>query len=175
AQAEARSALADAYRTTARAGDPSPLAGVAGAHDVDDVVAGGAAQRAVDRKNARAVTAQADVRATAENADARWDAARTELAEAKEQARTAFEAAQDAAATLTARTAAAEDERDRLYARLAQLRSTSVELEREREQARQEQAERARERAAREAVVAQPTPGDASGGPAADAGEPADD
>ncbi|MCA5894424.1 C40 family peptidase [Isoptericola sp. NEAU-Y5] len=167
AQGDVRAAIADAYRSTARGADGvGPLTVVTGSRDLGDIVAGESAQRAVDRKNAAAFVAHADLRATAERADARWRAARAELAEAREAAKAAFDTARRTADDLTARTAAAQDERDRLYARLGQLRSTSAEIERQREQARQEQVDRARERAAREAA-------EAAAAPAAGSPEPA--
>ncbi|MCK9795149.1 NlpC/P60 family protein [Isoptericola sp. 4D.3] len=156
AEERARTSLAEAYRTTARASENGlgPLDVVTGARDVGDVVSAEAAQRAVDRKVAGALATQAQVRATARNADARWDAARVEQQEAGEAAEAAFATARRAADDLAARTAAAETERDRLFARLADLRSTSVELERQREADRQAQARAAREDAARERAEA---------------------
>jgi len=152
AQDDARAALAEAYRTTARAneGGLGPLDVVTGARDVGDVVSSEAAQRAVHRKVAGALARQADVRAAARNADARWQAARAVQREASAAAEAAFAAARRTADQLAARTAAAADERDRLYARLADLRSTSVELERQRDADRQERAAAAREAAARD-------------------------
>jgi len=148
----ARGTLAEAYRTTARADEDGlgPFGVVTGARDVGDVVSTEAAQRAVDRKVAGALARQADVRSAARNADARWQAARDAQQEAGAAAAAAFATAERTAADLTARTAAAEDERDRLFARLADLRSTSVELERQREADRQQKAAAAREAAGRD-------------------------
>ena len=181
AEDAARGTLAEAYRTTARANenDLGPLDVVTGARDVGDVVSTDSAQRAVDRKVARALTQQADVRASARNADARWQAARAAQQEASEAAEAAFATARRTADDLTARTAAAEDERDRLFARLADLRSTSVELERQREADRQQKAAAAREAAARDRAEDASSSGSssgASGGTAdrADAAEQAD-
>ncbi|SKC39923.1 C40 family peptidase [Krasilnikoviella flava] len=152
AEARARSSLAEAYRTTARANENGlgPLDVVTGARDVGDVVSTEAAQRAVDRKIAGALARQADLRSSARNADARWQAARTAQQEASEAAESAFATARRTADDLAARTAAAEHERDRLFARLADLRSTSVALERQREADRQERVAAAREADARE-------------------------
>jgi len=154
AENSARSSLAEAYRTTARANEGAlgPLDVVTGARDVGEVVSSDAAQRAVDRKVAGALATQADLRASARNADARWDAARTAQQDASAAAEAAFATARRTADDLTARTAAAEQERDRLFARLADLRSTSVELERQRDADRQARAEAAREAAARAAA-----------------------
>jgi len=161
----ARGTLAEAYRATARANENGlgPLDVVTGARDVGDVVSTDSAQRAVDRKVARALTQQADVRASARNADARWQAARAAQQEASEAAEAAFATARRTADDLTARTAAAEDERDRLFARLADLRSTSVELERQREADRQERAAAAREATARDRAEGAGSSGSSAG------------
>jgi len=165
AEDAARATLAEAYRTTARANENGlgPLDVVAGARDVGDVVSTDAAQRAVDRKVAGALAQQADVRAAARNADARWQAARAAQREASATAEAAFATARRTADGLTTRTAAAEAERDRLFARLADLRSTSVELERRREADRQEKAAAARESAARDRAEDAGSTGSSSG------------
>ncbi|MGE9365361.1 NlpC/P60 family protein [Isoptericola nanjingensis] len=165
AEDDARGTLAEAYRTTARANENGlgPLDVVTGAREVGDVVSTEAAQRAVDRKVAGALARQADVRSAARNADARWQAARAAQQEASAAAEAAFATARRAADDLTARTAAAEDERDRLFTRLADLRSTSVELERQREADRQEKVVAAREAAARDRAEDASSSGGSSG------------
>ncbi|PUB27860.1 cell wall-associated NlpC family hydrolase [Promicromonospora sp. AC04] len=148
-EAAARTSLAEVYRASARDADLGPLGVALEADSVPDMVGRSAAERAVQRKLSGALAAYQDARASSESADARWTAAKKELAAAAGRAQTAFDAAQTAAADLEARTRAAEAERTALVERLAQLRQTSVQIEREREAARAAAAEAAREAAAK--------------------------
>ncbi|MEU4387078.1 C40 family peptidase [Promicromonospora sp. NPDC023805] len=145
----ARSGLAEVYRASARDADLGSLDVAFEADSVPDMVGRSAVERAVQRKLGGAMAAYQQARAASESADARWSAAKKQRDVAAEQARTAFDAAQAAAADLAARTQAAEVERRALVARLAQLRQTSVEIENEREAARAAAAEAAREAAAK--------------------------
>lgn len=145
----ARSGLAEVYRASARDADLGSLDIAFQADSVPDLVGRSAVERAVQRKLGGAMAAYQQARASSESADARWSAAKKQRDAAAEQARTAFGAAQAAAADLAARTRAAEVERRALVARLAQLRQTSVAIENEREAARAAAAEAAREAAAR--------------------------
>ncbi|MEV0950600.1 C40 family peptidase [Promicromonospora sp. NPDC050249] len=185
----ARSGLAEVYRASARDADLGSLDIAFQADSVPDLVGRSAVERAVQRKLGGAMAEYQQARATSESADARWSAAKKQRDAAAEQAQTAFDAAQAAAADLTARTRAAEVERRALVERLAQLRQTSVEIENEREAARAAAAEAAREAAARaelerrqearaEAAVARvrterPGGGSADGGGAGPEVEPA--
>ncbi|MGI5188344.1 NlpC/P60 family protein [Promicromonospora sp. CA-289599] len=145
----ARSGLAEVYRASARDADLGSLDIAFEADSVPDMVGRSAVERAVQRKLGGAMAAYQEARATSESADARWSAAKKQRDAAAEQARTAFDAAQAAAADLAARTQAAEVRRQALVERLAQLRQTSVEIENERESARAAAAEAAREAAAK--------------------------
>lgn len=145
----ARSGLAEVYRASARDADLGSLDIAFQADSVPDMVGRSAVERAVQRKLGGAMAEYQQARATSESADARWSAAKKQRDKAAEQAQTAFDAAQAAAADLAARTQAAEVERRALVERLAQLRQTSVEIENEREAARAAAAEAAREAAAK--------------------------
>lgn len=145
----ARSGLAEVYRASARDADLGSLDIAFQADSVPDMVGRSAVERAVQRKLGGAMAEYQEARAASESADARWSAAKKQRDAAAEQARTAFDAAQAAAADLAARTQAAEVRRQALVERLAQLRQTSVEIENEREAARAAAAEAAREAAAK--------------------------
>lgn len=145
----ARTSLAEVYRASARDAGMGPLGVAFEADSVPDMVGRSAAERAVQRKVGGALAEFQDARAASESADARWTAAKNELAAAAEQAEDAFDAAQAAAADLETRTRAAEADRTALVERLAELRQTSVRIEREREAARAAAAEAAREEAAK--------------------------
>ncbi|MFD6142505.1 C40 family peptidase [Promicromonospora sp. NPDC060271] len=145
----ARSGLAEVYRASARDADLGSLDIAFEADSVPDMVGRSAVERAVQRKLGGAMAAYQQARAASESADARWSAAKKQRDAAAKQARTAFDAAQAAAADLAARTRAAEVERQALVARLAELRQTSVEIENEREAARAAAAVAAREAAAK--------------------------
>lgn len=151
----ARAGLAEVYRASARDADLGSLGIAFEADSVPDMVGRSAAERAVQRKLGGAMAEYQEARASSESADARWSAAKKQRAAAAEQARAAFDAAQAAAAGLEARTRAAEVERQALVERLAQLRRTSVEIEREREAARAAAAEAAREAEAKAALEQQ--------------------
>jgi cell wall-associated NlpC family hydrolase len=144
----ARAGLAEVYRASARDADLGPLGAALQADSVPDLVGRGAAERAVQRKLGGALAEYQDARAASESADARWSAAKRQRDEAAAQAEAAFDAARSAAADLETRTQAAEVERKALVERLAELRQTSVQIEREREAARAAAAEAAREAAA---------------------------
>lgn len=148
-EAAARSGLAGVYRGSSRGGDLGSFGIAVGADSVPDLVGRSVAERAVQRKLARALADYQEALASSESADSRWTAAKHELAEAAERADTAFDAARSAAADLEARTRAAETERAALVERLAELRQTSVTIEREREEARAAAAAAAREAAAK--------------------------
>ncbi len=148
-EAAARTSLAEVYRASARDAGLGPLGVALEADSVPDMVGRSAAERAVQRKLGGALAEYQDARASSESADARWSAAKEELDAAAERAATAFDVAQTAAADLEARTRAAEIERQALVERLAELRQTSVQIEREREAARAAAAEAAREAAAK--------------------------
>lgn len=145
----ARGSLAEVYRASSRDDGLGSLGVALRADSVTDMVGRSAAERAVQRKVGGALAEYQDARAASESADARWTAAKKELDAAAEQAESAFDAAQAAAADLAVRTRAAEVERQALVQRLAELRQTSVRIEREREAARAAAAEAAREAAAR--------------------------
>ncbi|MCF4122128.1 NlpC/P60 family protein [Antribacter sp. KLBMP9083] len=171
----ARASLAEVYRTSTRAGDTSGLAVLLGAHDVSDVVGQDAASRAVQRRLGTSLAAYQDARSAAESADARWSAARDAQQEAADEAARTYDAARLAAAALQEETTAAEQRRAELVARLAELRATSVEVERQRETDRAAAELAAQEAAAREALERQaaaepttnsPTPGGPGAGPA---------
>ena len=148
-EVSARASLAEVYRASVRDADLGSLDVAFGAESVPDMVGRSAAERAVQRKLGGAMAEYQEARASAESADARWTAAKEQRATAAAQAESAFAAAQAAAADLEARTRAAETERQALVARLAQLRQTSVEIERQREEARAVAAEAVREAAAK--------------------------
>ncbi|ACZ32006.1 NLP/P60 protein [Xylanimonas cellulosilytica DSM 15894] len=150
AERAARAQLAEAYRIEARGDGFGPLSVVAGAGSVGDVVADGAARRAVNRRVATGLAAHADARAAAATSGARWEAARTALDAAQAEAHRALDVAEQTFAGLQTRTAAAEAEREVLYEHLADLRSTSVRLERQRQAARDAAARAQEEDAARE-------------------------
>jgi cell wall-associated NlpC family hydrolase len=145
----ARASLAEVYRASARDADLGPLSVALEADSVPDLVGRSAAERAVQRKLGGALADYQEARASSESADARWTAAKKQRDVAAAQARTAYDDAQAAAADLQARTQAAEVERTALVGRLAELRQTSVQIEREREAARAAAAEAAREAAAK--------------------------
>ncbi|GAB3163632.1 hypothetical protein GCM10027059_18240 [Myceligenerans halotolerans] len=157
AEAKARAALAAVYRAAQRSGGADalgPLEVVLEAEDIDDLIGQEAAERAVRRKLAAALTEHSRARAASEAADARWSAAREERADAKAEAEAAYDAAQRAVAELAARTEAAERDRALLIERLAELRNTSIRIEREREDARAAAARAEREAEARAALGA---------------------
>ncbi|GAA1859437.1 C40 family peptidase [Myceligenerans crystallogenes] len=160
AQAEerSRSTLAGVYRTTRHSAVPDGVLGslevVLDAENVDDLIGQDAAERAVARKLAAALSGYAEARAASESADARWSAAREARAEAKREAEAAYQAAQEAVEDLERRTEVVERDRAVLIERLARLRDTSVQIEREREAARAAAEQAAREAAAREALAA---------------------
>ncbi|MFI2490091.1 NlpC/P60 family protein [Promicromonospora kroppenstedtii] len=145
----ARGSLAEVYRASSRDDGLGPLGVALRADSVPDLVGRSAAERAVQRKVGGALAGYQDARAASESADARWSAAKEELDAAAERAESAYAAAQAAAADLEARTRSAEAERQALVERLAELRQTSVRIEREREAAEAAAAEAAREAAAR--------------------------
>lgn len=145
----ARGSLAEVYRASARDADLGPLGVALEADSVPDLVGRSAAERAVQRKLGGALANYQEARAASESADARWTAAKRQRDVAAVQAQAAFDGAQAAAADLQARTQAAEVQRTALVQRLAQLRQTSVQIEREREAARAAAAEAAREAAAK--------------------------
>ena len=155
AEAEARTTLAGVYRATRHTRGAEALGSlevVFEAESVDDLIGQSAAERAVGRKLAVALSDYSDARAASESADARWTAAREARAEAKATAEAAYRAAGDAVADVERRTEAAERDRVALIERLAELRDTSVRIEREREEARAA-AERTRQEAAARAAL----------------------
>ncbi|MFE7505443.1 NlpC/P60 family protein [Promicromonospora sp. NPDC057488] len=158
----ARGSLAEVYRASSRDDGLGPLGVALRADSVPDLVGRSAAERAVQRKVGGALAGYQDARAASESADARWSAAKEELDAAAERAETAYDAAQTAAADLEARTRAAEAERQALVERLAELRQTSVRIEREREAAEAAAAEAAREAAARAELERQQAARDAA-------------
>ncbi|MBE1875149.1 NlpC/P60 family protein [Myceligenerans pegani] len=168
AEAKARAGLAAVYRAAQRSGGATdalgPLEVVLEAEDVDDLIGQDAAERAVRRKLAAALAQYSDARAVSESADARWSAARQARAAAKAQAEAAYEAAQRAVVDLAERTEAAERDRTLLVERLADLRNTSIRIEREREEARAAAALAEREAAARAALEAAQAEAGAAGG-----------
>ena len=145
----ARHGLAEVYRASSRATGTGSLSVALEAESVSDLMGRSTAERAVQRKLGGALADYQDARAASESADARSTAAKRELEAAAERAAAAFDAAQAAAADLEARTQAAEVERGALVERLAELRQTSVAIEREQESARAAAAEAAREAAAK--------------------------
>jgi cell wall-associated NlpC family hydrolase len=145
----ARAGLAEVYRASARDAGLGSLGVAFEADSVPDMVGRSAAERAVQRKLGGAMAEYQEARASSESADARWNAAKKQRDAAADQAKAAFDAAQAAADDLEARTRVAEAERQALVERLAQLRQTSVTIEREREAARAAAAEAAREAEAR--------------------------
>jgi cell wall-associated NlpC family hydrolase len=155
-EAAARAGLAQVYRSSARDAGLGSLGIAFEADSVPDLVGRSAAARAVQRKLGGAMAEYQEARASADSADARWTAARKQRTVAAEQAERAFDAAQDAAADLETRTQDAEVDRAALVERLAQLRQTSVEIERQREAARAAAAEAAREAAAKAELEQQP-------------------
>lgn len=158
----ARGSLAEVYRASSRDDGLGPLGVALRADSVPDMVGRSAAERAVQRKVGGALAGYQDARAASESADARWSATKQELDAAAERAETAFDAAQSAAADLEARTHAAEAERQALVERLAELRQTSVRIEREREAAEAAAAQAAREAAARAELERQQAARDAA-------------
>lgn len=176
----ARASLAEVYRTSNRAGSTSGFAVLLGAHDVSDLVGQDAASRAVQRRLGVALAGYQDARATADSADARWSAARDAQQEAADEAARTYDAARLAEAVLQEETAAAEQRRAELVARLAELRATSVEVEQQREADRAAAELAAQESAAREALERQaaaelttdspPASGPPAGGSGGDAG-----
>ncbi|MEV0892056.1 NlpC/P60 family protein [Promicromonospora sp. NPDC050262] len=172
----ARGSLAEVYRASSRDDGLGSLGVALRADSVTDMVGRSAAERAVQRKVGGALAGYQDARAASESADARWTAAKKELDAAAEQAESAFDTAQAAAADLEARTRAAEVERQALVQRLAELRQTSVRIEREREAARAAAAEAAREAAARAELERQQEARDAARAEArAEEAEPAEE
>lgn len=168
----ARASLAEVYRSSTRAGGTSGFAVLLGAHDVSDLVGQDAASRAVQRRLGAALAGYQDARATADSADARWSAARDAQQEAADEAARTYDAALLAEAALQEETAAAEQRRAELVARLAELRATSREVERQREADRAAAELAAQESAAREALERQAaaeltTDGPPAGGPPA--------
>ena len=151
----ARGSLAEVYRASARDADLGPLGVALDADSVPDLVGRSAAERAVQRKLGGALADYQEARAASESADARWTAAKKQRDAAAAQARTAYDGAQAAAVDLDARTRAAEVERTALVERLAELRQTSVQIEREREAARAAAADAAREAAAKAEIERQ--------------------
>jgi cell wall-associated NlpC family hydrolase len=145
----ARASLAEVYRASARDADLGSLGIALEADSVPDLVGRSAAERAVQRKLGGALADYQEARASSESADARWTAAKKQRDAAAAKKEAAYDDAQAAAADLEARTRAAEIERTALVERLAQLRQTSVEIERQREAARAAAAEAAREAAAK--------------------------
>ncbi|RPF19766.1 C40 family peptidase [Myceligenerans xiligouense] len=168
AETTARAALAAVYRAAQRSGGLAealgPLEVVLEAENVDDLIGQDAAERAVRRKLAAALAEYSNARARSESADARWSAARAAHAEATAEAEAAYEAAQRAVVDLAERTEAAERDRALLIERLADLRDTSVRIEREREEARAQEARNAREAEARAALEAAQADAEAAGG-----------
>ncbi|GAA2242078.1 hypothetical protein GCM10010413_50800 [Promicromonospora sukumoe] len=158
----ARGSLAEVYRASSRDSGLGPLGVALQADSVPDMVGRSAAERAVQRKIGGALAEYQEARASSESADARWTAAKKELDAAAERAGTAYDAAQSAAADLEARTRAAEADRQALVERLAELRQTSVRVEREREAARAAAAEAEREAAARAELERQQAARDAA-------------
>nr|BFF20140.1 hypothetical protein GCM10025730_36610 [Promicromonospora thailandica] len=144
----ARASLAQVYRASAHDDGLGPLGVALEAGSVPDMVGRSAAERAVQRKLGGALAEYQEARAASESADARWTAAKERRDVAVAQARTAYAAAEAAATELAERTRAAEVQRQALVERLAVLRRTSVEIERQREEARA-----AAEAAAREAAA----------------------
>ncbi|MFI6425692.1 C40 family peptidase [Promicromonospora sp. NPDC050880] len=145
----ARGSLAEVYRASARDDGLGSLGVALEAESVPDMVGRSAAERAVQRKLGGSLAEYQEARAASESADARWTAAKAHRDAAAAQAESAFDAAQAAAADLAARTQAAEVQRQALVERLAQLRRTSVEIERQREEARAAAEAAAREAAAK--------------------------
>ncbi|GGM19461.1 C40 family peptidase [Promicromonospora citrea] len=152
---EARSGLAEVYRASSRDDGLGPLGVAFEAESVSDLVGRSAAERAVQRRLGGSLTAYQEARAASEAADARWTAAQEHLDEVAAQAEQAYAAAQAAADELAARTRTAEARREALVERLARLRSTSVQIEREREAARAAAEVAAREAAAQERLERQ--------------------
>lgn len=165
AEVRARAALAAVYRAAQRpvgAGALGPFEVVLVTETIGDLFGQNAAERAVRRKLGGALAEHSQTRAASSAADARWSAARDERAAAKVEAEAAYEAAQQAVADLAARTEVAERDRSRLIERLAELRNTSIRIEREREEERAAAAQAERETEAREALGAAP-PGTGGG------------
>lgn len=148
-EVSARASLAEVYRASARDDGLGSLGVALEAESVPDMVGRSAAERAVQRKLGGALAEYQEARAASESADARWTAAKEHRDAAAAQAGSAYDAAQAAAADLEARTQAAEVQRQALVERLAQLRQTSVAIEREREAARAAAEAAAREAAAK--------------------------
>lgn len=161
-EVEARGSLAEVYRASSRDSGLGPLGVALQADSVPDMVGRSAAERAVQRKVGGALAGYQEARASSESADARWTAAKKELDAAAERAGAAYDVAEAAAADLEARTRAAEAERQALVERLAELRQTSVRVEREREAARAAAAEAEREAAARAELERQQADRDAA-------------
>ncbi|MBL0888424.1 C40 family peptidase [Myceligenerans indicum] len=179
AAAKARASLAAVYRSAQRSGAAGGALGslevVLNAKDVDDLIGKATAERAVRRKLAAALAEYSDARAASESADARWSAAREARADAEAEAEAAYEAAQQAVVDLRERTAAAERDRAALIERLADLRSTSIRIERAREEARAVAARAEREAKARAALEAAQAEAEAAGNGAATGGDPGGD
>ncbi len=158
AEAKARDLLAEAYRVESRGDGFGPLSVVTGSGSVADVVADDVARRAVDRRVSTGLAKHADARATAATAGARWEAAQEAHAAATTRAEEALDVAQQSYAALEALTASATTERDTLIQRLAELRNTTVQLERERQDAREAAAAAAAREAERLERESTPAP-----------------
>lgn len=148
----ARSLLGAVYRAGQQSSGALDLLGaVVGAQGVDDLVGRDQALRVVGRQATGAVDRHASAKAVADSARARSAAALDRQHTLSQRASDALAAAQQASADLDAATSGAAARRDVLIARLATARATSVEVERERQDALDAQRAQEREDRARTA------------------------
>lgn len=160
-QAEAATAAADAAELALSRYAAEVFQGGGGVSQLD-IFFGGDPQDALDRASGLEVVGDERARASGEAASARLvaDQARQQAAEAQSrqgEAAAASEqtarAAQNAAASAASQAAAVEAEQEQAVARLAVLRNTSAQLERDRQAGLAAEAEARRQEAARQAAA----------------------